>query len=783
VRRGGAPAFGLAAVALAALAALFLRFHAAPPRAGLQFPYDLLYYYVPMAELAAERLARGELPLWNPRACSGIPLLATLQVGVLYPGNWLAFALGPVRGIPALMFLELALGCGFAALFFRSLGAHRAAATAGGILFAATCLLGQAAFWPPQVSTLIWLPWLLFCVERLSRTWRWRFWIGLSLGTALQLLAGFPQLALLGAWLVAPFAALRFGQAARREGSWRLAAGRLAGLAAALALGAGLAGAQLLPTLELVGQSDRGRALAAGEVHYMGAPLSIGGLLRNAVDPAPKLVTFGYGYGTGYLGAATPVFLAIGLALGWRRARSWLWLAVGGLGLLLSQGHTGPFSTLHSWYTGLSWGDLFRSPERFQLLPLFAATALAVEGFDAVARGRERPGARPALAAALAAALAVASAGEPGSAPRALLALALVALGLRTRGGSPGSRIAWGGLLAFLVADLGAATAPYGSLRAIPMGWAREVHLQGQRAMEAPEIARLAAGGGRVALLSLQPMQGSGALARLRRIHCYEPLAPRAWAEVTRRAGVRDPLGAHARGLDPERFATFYDLTSTRRIALPRFTAPVSRGEARIRRRRTQALARKAPGPVPGPPAGVAIEILENADALPRAYLVEAFEVVPGEDAVGRAVRGDFDPHRSVLLERAPAGFASAQEPPPARAAQIRLDRPEEVVVEVEAERGGVLVLTDTFYPGWRARRGGGELEILRANAFYRAVVVPAGRHQIVFRYEPVSLRRGAALSLASLLGLVLVPIGLRARGLRAARAAREEGGGEGRVW
>lgn len=755
---------GWALAALSALTVLFLRFNAAPPRAGLQFPYDLVYYYVPMAELAAERLAAGELPLWNPTACSGIPLLATLQVGVLYPGNWLAFALGPERGIPVLVFLELAAGCGLAALFFRSLGAHRAAATAGGILFAAACLLGQGAFWPPQVSTLLWLPWQLLCVERLLQAWRWRFWIGLALGTALQVLAGFPQLALLGLALVVPWAALRLGQVARREGAFRSAAGRLAGLALAFALGASLAGAQLLPTLELVGESARGRGLGAAEVHYLGSPLSIGRLLRNAVDPAPKLIAFGYRKGTGYLGTATPVLLGIALALGWRRTRSWLWLAVGVLGLLLSQGHAGPIPALSSFYAALPSAALFRSPERFQLLALFAATALAVEGLDAVARGRERPGARRGLAAALLVSGTVALVGARGSALRALVALGLVALGLRSREDSAGSRVARGGLLAFLVADLAAATAPHGSLRAIPMGWAREVHLHGQRALEAPELARLAAGNGRVALLSLQPMQGSGALARLRRVHCYEPLVPRAWAEVTRLAGVRDPLGAHARGLDPERFAAFYDLTSARRIAHPRWTERPKRRDLRALRRRMRSFRLEGLGPAPGPPPGVAVEILENADALPRAYLVEGFEVVPGPEAVGRAVRGTFDPHRRVLLERAPPGIAPAADPPPARPARIRLDRPEEVAVEVEAERPALLVLTDTFYPGWRARLAGQELEVLRANGFYRAAVVPAGRHEIVFLYEPGSLRSGVWLSLASLLGVIAVPLALRGR-------------------
>ena len=49
------------------------RFHAAPPQRGLLFPSDFFNYYLPRGDGVAQRLARGELPLWNPRLCGGIP--------------------------------------------------------------------------------------------------------------------------------------------------------------------------------------------------------------------------------------------------------------------------------------------------------------------------------------------------------------------------------------------------------------------------------------------------------------------------------------------------------------------------------------------------------------------------------------------------------------------------------------------------------------------------------------------------------------------------------------
>lgn len=70
---------------------LWLRFNAAPGELSgeawkMAAQGDLVAYYLPMTELVAGRLARLELPLWNPHVCSGIPLLATLQVGAIARG-------------------------------------------------------------------------------------------------------------------------------------------------------------------------------------------------------------------------------------------------------------------------------------------------------------------------------------------------------------------------------------------------------------------------------------------------------------------------------------------------------------------------------------------------------------------------------------------------------------------------------------------------------------------------------------------------------------------------
>jgi uncharacterized membrane protein YfhO len=65
-------------------------------------------------------------------------------------------------------------------------------------------------------------------------------------------------------------------------------------------------------------------------------------------------------------------------------------------------------------------------------------------------------------------------------------------------------------------------------------------------------------------------------------------------------------------------------------------------------------------------------------------------------------------------------------------------------------------VLTDLAYPGWTARVDGAPAEILLADGSFRAVAVPAGSHRVEFRYRPISVYAGAAISAAALLGLLV---------------------------
>ncbi len=750
-----------------------MRFNVAPGRTGVPFPLDFLGYFVPMTDWVARRLRAGELPLWNPQACSGMPLLATLQAGVFYPGTWLAIWLPTARALPLEMLCETVLAAHLAALLFRAWGHGLAACVAGGVLFVFGCVLGTS-FWPPALATLVWLPAILLCIEKLVQGWRWRWWLGLALATALQLLAGFTQYAVFTWYLALPYAGVRLAaESAARRFSPRDAGGRLAGILAAAVLAAGLAAVQLLPTVELVGETHRAKPLTALQVHYgaIGTALSMGGVLSNAVDPSPGLITPGYGYDQGYLGMATVLLLAAGLVSGRRSVTAPL-AGVALLSFVLADGYAGPTAGLYALFARLPTGSTFRDPQRFRVLTYFCVIALAAPGFDAFFRGfaelrKRRLAGGFALAGALGVATAACVAGGPGAIARAAAVLLLCACVLLW----PRRDIrvtCTTALLLLLGADVYLATRPgSGSLRAVPTAWVENLHVDAYTVFGPREVQELQqrAGYGRLAFPQFEPTLGLGALGETYRVECLDPLAPAGWNELQERiSGARDPRILMSR-VSPERLATVYDIAGVRTIATLADT-----GAAQAPPHAPGAdLAIEAPGPDPALPSWMLLRVDENADALPRAYFVSDWKLLPRSQALARVAAGNFDFHRSVILERAPAGLEPSGARFPVRSAAIVGYAPERVEIEVQAVRPGLLVLSDSFFPGWRVWVDDVETEILRANGLFRAVAVSEGSHRVRFEYRPASLRFGAALSAASLGLLCAVPLAARWRRRRRA--------------
>ena len=183
-----------------------------------------------------------------------------------------------------------------------------------------------------------------------------------------------------------------------------------------------------------------------------------------------------------------------------------------------------------------------------------------------------------------------------------------------------------------------------------------------------------------------------------------------------------------------------------------------------------------------GPNAG-SMEVWINSRAQPRAYLVLAARTVGSAEAAWEAVAApSSNPRRTVVLEdvdsrfrgndggRAGSGAREGEQQAtshdtPGRA-WLTSDRPQRIAIAVEAATDAWLVLADAWFPGWTATLDGTPTPVLRANYLVRAVAVPAGRHEVVFSYDPPGYATGRAVSGGTwgVLGAALVLAGLLGR-------------------
>ncbi len=163
------------------------------------------------------------------------------------------------------------------------------------------------------------------------------------------------------------------------------------------------------------------------------------------------------------------------------------------------------------------------------------------------------------------------------------------------------------------------------------------------------------------------------------------------------------------------------------------------------------------------------IKVYRNRDVLPRAFVVHRAEVVDNAaQSLERVLDSDFDFRRSVVLEEKPTRWTAPSEEAAAAAfARIVDYQPDYVKIEVQTPTDGLLVLTDTYAPGWQALLDGHPVPIYVADHAFRAVVVPAGAHAVEFTYRPLSFQIGAAITLLTVTAIVLVSITLRIRSRR----------------
>lgn len=657
---------------------------------------------LPWLAFFAERLHAGEVPLWNPHNALGQPIHAALTGGLLWPGHWPFFLWPDWRVLAWTTAFELVLAGGFFHLLLRRLGLGPWATSIGGCGYA---LCGFQVLWlgHPHVHAALVLPLALLAVERVldGRTGRGgRLDLALvALCAALLGVCGHVQTALHVTLWTAGWAVARTWTGPRPRTD-RRALGRLAlgGLVGAL-----LAMPQLLPFVEYLRHSAATSALAAEDVVSDVAPWKAAVMLV-----APGF--FGDPIAGTYSGPSGDNLNYTELAGGFVGRVLLVFAAIGAFGAVRTRSIDRRFAVV---LVGAIVGACFA----WQVPGIYdAGRAVPVLGSTKLMR----------FALLLAACL-----------------VALAALGIDrslARLGDPRRRAAVASALALVVAvelivqhrDFNPSIDPE-RLFEHTTTTAVVSHLDGRsmgtEGMTFAPNANLPLG------VSL--------------VHGYDSI------EVKRVTDVVTRL-------------TTAELEQPFASTIPYF----DRALPLVRALGVEQVVTRSPLPAPYTQlveSADGLSIWTDPEALGRVWVARGFEFVEDDaERLARLEALDFDPTMALIEESSQSGAGAGDSrptdtmgtgamlrPTAAGRAELVVDEPRHLVIEAELTEPSLVVIADTWYPGWRASAGGEDLPILRVHHALRGVWLDAGSQRLELRYRPRSFSLGLALAGLGALGLL----------------------------
>jgi hypothetical protein len=745
---------------------------------------DFIAEYIPVKRfLVRSWQETGALPLWCPYSFAGMPFLHDIQTTAFYPLQWPLFLL-PEDGIgPGMSWLVaahviLAGWCMYAYARSQPLSRPGALVAACGYMFAGKVMLHLLVAGHYNFLGLAWLPLVLLGLEQAMRRNSLLWATGAGTVYALVILGTYPQVTFYaglfsGLWTL--------GLALEQAGWWDKGAawtwrrtgqglGRWLGYGAWAALVAvALAAVQLLPTLDLVGQATRGGGTPLGPIFSSGLRLLVSLAGPPLILSRPMLWEERGGCGVLWIAAAACAPLLGGprtryqaavclvlflFALGGAAALQELpgfrffrlparMLGVAALPLALLAG-----TTTDALFTGLGPPPAVREHCRRRFTHVLAVTFLLIGGFALQLWSEGRALHFHIYWASLLV-----------TAPAAYRLLGPRATGARDRGA-----LAWGTVL---LTDLWAlawplvAVRPAADVYAPPrcVGYVIERRGEPERVLDrdvSVQVPSTPLGTGAALALywHLESLRGCNPLDVLRYKEYLQFIADADQPVLPFQHSLAFPVI----GNFPIKNKALLDLLGTRYLVQPSDRPLEQEGWEPVAHDPHPRAYDFITGGVQELPA---YTVYYNQAAFPRAFVVPEAAPLPERSEVLRALKAtDF--RRRVLLEGGPPTADSATATGDFRPAVIREYLPNRVVVGVDTGPPGYLVLADVWFPGWTCLVDGQPAPLYRANFLFRAVVLPAGPHEVVFTFDPASYRRGKAISggaLAGVAGLSLLAV------------------------
>ncbi len=731
---------------------------------------DMFTFWIPMYSFLGDRLRAGDVPGWNPHQFTGAPFAGDPESGWAYLPVMLLFSVLPLApALAAYSILHLALAGLAAYALGRVLGLGVAGALAAGVAYEFTWFYERTSCCPVFVQVAAWLPLALLAAELALRSAIWwtrlGWWAAAGFAVS-QILASWPgqgsydALLALGGFIA--YRALLVPPRRPRAPLTRLGDLALHG-GTILTLGFALGAAGMLPRLEANARS----AVPQGVYHPSLAAVRV--IEQWSLTDLARQILGGYVVGQWwYVGGASLALAIVApvVARRWFGTPYFAFLAVGAA--VLALGIRTPlhaalyvllprFEVLHihqpnrvlvvfylpvALLAGATVDQLKRCQKRSALLAAtglvpVAALALGI----ALLRNRHASISYPTQAAVVAAGVLVALYGLVASPPaRRLVPAALIVVlfwdpaGRSLSAGLPSlvgrnntlpvaletytTRTGAAAFLARAAADDPARYVGYAPALLPPAGSSQAGYL---RFVDEPLAAAILVNN-RATLLDLDDAQG------------YNPIQVKRYVEYVAALNGH-PQEYHEADVFPKGMGSpLLDLLNVRYLVVPDQALSDDASLTRLVREH------------PTVYKDGQVRVLENRAALPRAWIVhEARRVAQGETLPPLA-SGAVDPRRTVLLEAAPPALGAATDPAHDEVTVTRYE-PDRIDLRVRTDAPGMVVLSETYDPAWRAEVDGAPAAVYVADHALRAVPVPAGEHVVGLRYESRMLRLGTAIS------------------------------------
>jgi hypothetical protein len=748
---------------------------------------DLTSVFLPRFCYVVEQVrGNGRWPLWDATGFGGRPLVGNPQGGIFYPPYWAAVWSGQPSALGWFTIAHLIwAGIGVYVLT-RSLGLERLSAVVAGGCYEASPYLIAHTFEGhyPHVWSACWYPWAFWALTLASRRQTVGLWL-LPLVLTLTFLTGHPQewyylVLALTLWVtVDACRSIREGEG--REGLRR---GLLwVGL---LGVSLGLCAVEVLPELASGPWLLKSSVIPLAQVNrYHLHGLNVFQILSPFALGRPEEYAGHDNYWETVfsIGLAPLVLAVIGFARHEDRAMARRWGLLILVSVVFAAGRKlGLFSIAYAVLPGM---ERFRVPSRSLFLASLGASVLAGAGVDVLLRGglpdrdwrRLLSKLRIALVAVACFVLVLPfvsatleasdrSTRDEARSDRRLDGSATTLRGVRAASATAGNAVFWFSLLGMAGVALFAGSRERGrEAAAWGMGLIGLIELslyaqsllvcspasgfQGREEVVASLLhaATEPSGPGRIASVgnALPDLRAAGSGLEKTNVNdgyqiqhaadLYERLYPSLDPDSPQ-GTVDGPMDRVAEEHQARVAQTVLDLMSVRHV--------VSRRELPIpglRRTTSEKVGAEAE------------TIWTNPSAMPRAYVVPRGIVSDGTARTVMARLRAIDPRQGVLMNRDPLPDSETVRQPFTPAEWVSRD-PDLVTVQVETSAPGLLVVGNTWMPGWTATVDALAAPVLRGNHWQQVVpITRAGRHEIVLRYEPLGLALGWAITAGALFG------------------------------